>query len=228
MFKLDPAKPLEDEALEKIAESGTDLLIVGGSDGVTLDNVLHLLARIRRYSVDVALEVSTFDSVTPGFDYYFIPTVLNSPNTRWITGQHVEALEAYGHFIDQAPLITEGYCIMNTNCKAAQVTEVTTVPTKDEAVAYAQLAEHIFHLPYFYLEYSGTYGDVEIVREVSEALHETKVIYGGGITNAQQAKEMARYADVIVVGNSLYTNLNEALRTVKAVRQVKKEERSYE
>ena len=46
-FKLDPAKPVTDDQLELLAESGTDGIIVGGSDGVTLDNVLDLLVRIR-------------------------------------------------------------------------------------------------------------------------------------------------------------------------------------
>lgn len=52
--------------------------MVGGSDDVTEDGVLDLLARVRRYSVPVILEVSTIESVTPGYDYFFIPTVLNS------------------------------------------------------------------------------------------------------------------------------------------------------
>ena len=75
-------------------------LLLAGSDGVTLDNVLDLLVRIRRYSVPVALEVSTVDSVTPGFDYYFIPTVLNSTKVEWINGIHHAALREYGHMMD--------------------------------------------------------------------------------------------------------------------------------
>ena len=77
-FKLDPAKNITDEALERIAKSGTDGIIVGGTDGITLDNVLDILIRMRRYSVPLALEISTVESVIPGFDYYFIPTVLCS------------------------------------------------------------------------------------------------------------------------------------------------------
>ena len=50
-FKLDPEKTVTDDQLELLAESGTDGIIVGGTDGVTLDNVLDLLVRIRRYSV---------------------------------------------------------------------------------------------------------------------------------------------------------------------------------
>ncbi|WP_308457629.1 geranylgeranylglyceryl/heptaprenylglyceryl phosphate synthase, partial [Lysinibacillus sphaericus] len=84
VFKLDPAKDISDEALEKICESGTDVILVGGTDGVTLDGVLDLLVRVRRFEVPIALEISTIDAVTPGYDYYFIPTVLNSDDPKWI------------------------------------------------------------------------------------------------------------------------------------------------
>ena len=57
--------------LEKICESGTDAVIVGGTDGVTLENVLDLMARIRRYTVPCVLEVSSIETVTPGFDLIF-------------------------------------------------------------------------------------------------------------------------------------------------------------
>ena len=42
VFKLDPNKGISDEKLEKICESGTDAVMVGGTDGVTLENVLDL------------------------------------------------------------------------------------------------------------------------------------------------------------------------------------------
>lgn len=59
IFKLDPNKPIDDESLEKICESGTDAVIVGGTDDVTLDQVLDLLARIRRYQVTCILKYPT-------------------------------------------------------------------------------------------------------------------------------------------------------------------------
>ncbi|RKJ69916.1 geranylgeranylglyceryl/heptaprenylglyceryl phosphate synthase, partial [Butyricicoccus sp. 1XD8-22] len=58
IFKIDPAKEITDEALEKLCESGTDLILVGGTDGVTIDNVIDKLVRVRRFSVPVALEIS--------------------------------------------------------------------------------------------------------------------------------------------------------------------------
>src|SRR4051812_31531079 len=95
-FKLDPNKGISDEALEQVCESGTDAVIVGGTDGVTLENVLDLMARIRRYTVPCILEVSSIDTVTPGFDLYFIPTVLNSSDPDWMMNLHHKAVKEYG------------------------------------------------------------------------------------------------------------------------------------
>ncbi|MFF2797672.1 heptaprenylglyceryl phosphate synthase [Lysinibacillus xylanilyticus] len=218
VFKLDPAKDISDEALEKICESGTDVIIVGGTDGVTLDGVLDLLVRVRRFEVPIALEISAIDSVTPGYDYYFIPTVLNSDDPKWIKNLHHEAIKEYGDIMVWDELVAEGYCILNPDCKVAEVTNAKTDLSIDDVVAYARLAENFFRLPVFYVEYSGTYGDIEVVSAVKNELKNTRLFYGGGITSAQQAADMAKYADTVVVGNIIYEDLKAALATVKAVK----------
>jgi putative glycerol-1-phosphate prenyltransferase len=218
VFKLDPNKSITDEALEKICESGTDAIIVGGTDGVTLENVLDLMARIRRYTVPCILEISSIETVTPGFDLYFIPTVLNSRNPKWITGLHQEAVKEYGEIMNWDEILVQGYCILNKDCKAAKLTEARTDLLKEDVLAYALLAERMFHLPIFYIEYSGTYGDPDIVSGIKDQLEKTVLFYGGGITNRKQASEMAALADVIVVGNIIYDDLEEALQTVAVVK----------
>lgn len=218
IFKLDPAKTIAADALEKVCESGTDAIIIGGSDGVTLDNVIDLLMRIRRYAVPVALEVSTMESITPGFDYYFIPSVLNSTDTKWVKDLHHAATKEFGELMNWDEIIPEGYCIINPDCKAAKLTNAKHPETNDDIIAYAQMVEHLFKFPIFYMEYSGMYGDVEVVKKVKSGLENTKLYYGGGIKTEAQAREMAAYADTIIVGNQVYENLSEALRTVNAVK----------
>lgn len=218
VFKLDPAKEISDEALEKICESGTDVILVGGTDGVTLDGVLDLLVRVRRFEVPIALEISTIESVTPGYDYYFIPTVLNSDDPKWIKNLHHEAIKEYGDIMVWEELVAEGYCILNPNCKVAEVTGAKTELSIDDVVAYARMAENFFKLPVFYVEYSGMYGDIELIRAVKNELKNTKLFYGGGITSTKQAEDMAKYADTVVVGNIIYEDLKAALATVKAVK----------
>jgi putative glycerol-1-phosphate prenyltransferase len=218
VFKLDPDKEISDENLEIICESGTDAIIVGGSDNVTMDNVLNLMSRIRRYLVPCVLEVSEIESIIPGFDLYFIPSVMNSMNTKWVMGLHHEAVKEYGEIMSWDELIVEGYCILNGDCKAAKLTEANTELSADDVMAYARMAEKMFHMPIFYLEYSGTYGDVNVVQAASSVLSSTKLFYGGGIETPEQAAEMAEYADVVVVGNVIYDDFQSALKTVKAVK----------
>ncbi|WP_050613886.1 heptaprenylglyceryl phosphate synthase [Bacillus testis] len=218
VFKLDPNKEITDEQLEQICESGTDAVIIGGTDGVTLDNVLDLMQRTRRYSVPCALEVSSIETVTPGFDLYFIPSVLNSRDPKWIVQLHQQAVKEYGEIMDWSEIHVEGYCIMNGECKAAELTNANVDLTADDVAAYAQMAERLFSMPIFYLEYSGAYGNPDVVKQVKHGLEKTTFFYGGGISTVAQAKEMAQYADVIVVGNIVYEDFGQALKTVEAVK----------
>ncbi|RSL33885.1 heptaprenylglyceryl phosphate synthase [Salibacterium salarium] len=225
-FKLDPAKDIDDDTLEKICDSGTDVIIIGGSDDVTLDNTLSLLSRVRRFSVACALEISTLESITPGFDYFLIPTVLNAGDSRWITGMHQQALKEYGTMMNWEEIITEGYCVLNEDAKVASLTDADTSFDVEDVKASALLSDRLFHLPVFYLEYSGTYGDPEIVKAAADTLDNARLFYGGGIRNAEQAAEMGEIADTVVVGNIVYDDLKAALSTVKAVKNSGKDKRN--
>ncbi|PAV28037.1 geranylgeranylglyceryl/heptaprenylglyceryl phosphate synthase [Virgibacillus profundi] len=217
IFKLDPAKEISDEDLEKICESGTDAVIVGGTDDITLDGVLDLLSRIRRYTVPCILEISSMEAITPGFDYYFIPMVMNSKEKKWMMDIQHQAIKQYVDMMEYSEIFFEGYCILNEDAKAFTHTN-SYLPDTDDTIAYAYMAEKVFHLPIFYMEYSGTYGDPELVNKVKSELDNTLLFYGGGIENNFQAREMKEHADVIIVGNSIYSDIKKALKTVKAIK----------
>nr|WP_255639650.1 heptaprenylglyceryl phosphate synthase [Aquibacillus saliphilus] len=217
VFKLDPDKEISEEELEQICESGTDAVIVGGTDNVTLDGVLQLLSRIRRFTVPCILEVSNLEAITPGFDFYFIPTVLNSKNKKWIMDIQHQAVKEFGSVIDWNELFVESYCIMNEQAKAFQYTDCY-LPNNEDVIAYAQMAEKMFKSPIFYLEYSGTYGDPSLAEQVKRNLSTTLLFYGGGIRSKEQAEEMGKYADVVVVGDVIYDDLKNGLKTVQAVK----------
>ncbi|NWO12491.1 MULTISPECIES: heptaprenylglyceryl phosphate synthase [Virgibacillus] len=218
IFKLDPAKEITDEDLEKICESGTDAIIVGGTDNITLDSVLDLLSRIRRYTVPCILEISSMDAITPGFDYYYIPMVLNSKEKKWMMDMQHQAIKDYVDMMEFSEIFFEGYCILNEDAKAFTYTN-SYLPDEEDVIAYAYMVDKVFHLPIFYLEYSGRYGDPALVAKVKAQLQHATLFYGGGIETAAQAKEMKQNADVIVVGNSIYTNMKQALQTVSAVKE---------
>jgi putative glycerol-1-phosphate prenyltransferase len=217
-FKLDPDKSIDDEALEAICESGTDGIIVGGTYGVTFDNTLELMSRIRRYAVPAVLEISSLDAVVPGFDSYLIPLVINAGDPEWIFSPHVSGLKAYGSYIHWDDILTEGYLIANPDAGVAQLTKARSIENAAEAKAYAQVATKICRLPIVYMEYSGAYGDPEIVRACRAGAEGAHLFYGGGIRTPEQAAEMAAIADTVVVGNVIYDDWKAALSTVQAVK----------
>jgi putative glycerol-1-phosphate prenyltransferase len=214
VFKLDPDRNISDEHLDKLCMSGTDGILVGGSTGVTFDNTVDLLARIRQYEVPCVLEVSNREAIVPGFDLFLIPVVLNAGDSQWIVGHHHEALREYGAVLNWDEILTEGYVILNEEATAAKLTRAKTdIDTKD-VIAYARMADKLFHMPIVYLEYSGAFGDMELVQRTRNVLEHARLFYGGGIDSLDKAKQAAQAADTIVVGNIIYSDLEQALRTV--------------
>lgn len=214
VFKLDPDRDISDEALDLICQSGTDAIMVGGSTGVTFDNTVDLMARIRQYELPCVLEISNQEAIVPGFDLFFIPVVLNAEDPNWIVGQHHEALKEYGSLLNWDEIVAEGYVILNGEAAAAKLTKArVNLDTKDVA-AYARMADKLFNMSIVYLEYSGTFGDMELVRRTRQVLENARLFYGGGIDSLAKAQQAAEVADTIVVGNIIYSDLEQALQTV--------------
>ncbi|OXM86302.1 heptaprenylglyceryl phosphate synthase [Paenibacillus rigui] len=221
VFKLDPDKELSDEWLERICLSGTDAIIVGGSTGVTFDNTVDLMSRIRRYEVPCVLEISDQDAIAPGFDLFFIPMVLNARDPQWIVGNHQKALREYGAILDWNQVMTEGYVILNGESTAAKMTQADTALDIKDVEAYARMADRLLHCPILYIEYSGAFGDMALVKRMRDLLHQARIFYGGGIDSPDKARQAAEAAHTVVVGNAVYEQPEQALATVQAVRDVR-------
>ena len=215
IFKLDPAKSISDDDLDAVCMSQTDAIMIGGTDDVTEDNVIQLMSRVRRYPLPIVFEISNIESVMPGFYFYFVPTVLNSTDVKYHNGVLLEALKSFGHVIDFEEVVFEGYVVMNPESKVAQVTQAETNLTDEDIEAYAQMINEMYKLPVMYLEYSGAYGEVEKVKTAANMLSDTQLFYGGGISNQEEAEEMASIADTIIVGDIVYKDIQNALKTVK-------------
>jgi phosphoglycerol geranylgeranyltransferase len=215
---LDPAREISDKDLEIVATSGTDMILIGGTQDVTRERVASLIKRLNPYDVAKVQEPSSPDNVvTQGVDYFFIPSVMNSRDPRWIVGLHMEWIKQWRAVLGELPwekIVGEAYIVLNLNSAVARATKANTQLSTNEVVAYAKCAERYLHFPIIYIEYSGTYGDPRLVEEVRRSLTEAHLFYGGGIDSRDRAREMAKHA-TIIVGNILYKDMEGYLETLR-------------
>lgn len=203
--KLDPDKVLPPAALEVLGEGGIDAVIVGGTQGINFSNTEKLVRAVRGsgYTGPLVQEISAEDAVVPGVDAHFIPVVLNAGDVRWITGAHINAIRRYGSAIQWNKVLTEGYLVCNGDSAVGRLTGAGEVGAV-EAAAYTVLAEEVYRLPLLYIEYSGRFGDLDLVRAVSGARKKIHLVYGGGIKTSRQLQLVAPLVDTVVIGNIFY------------------------
>jgi putative glycerol-1-phosphate prenyltransferase len=220
VFKLDPNRLLTDAALQQICTAGSDALLIGGTDGITYHNTATLLKRVRAYELFCVQEISDIAAVVPGFDGYLIPAVLNTHEAKWFLGAHHEALKRYGDMMPWDDLLLTAYVSCNPAAKVSKLTKAQTALDIHDMMAYAQLADRLYHIPLFYLEYSGVFGDVAMLQAARRGLQNAKLFYGGGLSERAQVQQMAAIADTVVVGNLIYEDVTRAMESVNWVKEL--------
>jgi phosphoglycerol geranylgeranyltransferase len=203
--KLDPDKQLKAGDIEAIAASGTDALMLSGTLNVTQENLSALLKEVKTYNLPLVMEPAGPEAVlTQGIDYVFVPSVLNTTDIQWLVGKHRAWVQMQKGKIPWEFVIPEAYIVLNPNSSVGKVTKAVCDLKAEEVAAYTAVADHYFHFPIVYLEYSGTFGNPDIVKAASLAVDDSILYYGGGINSAEKAAIMGKYADTIVVGNAVY------------------------
>lgn len=156
--KVDPAKPLPDD-LSILAE--TDLIMIGGSDGVTEANSLETLRKVRSQCPDIPLFQEPYHSsqISPETvataDYLAAPAVYNGDQANFVT-KHVDFFTEIGSTSDTTigsglpaigdlvasegsnavakiseKILGEGYVIQNLDSKAARTAGVEATFTPE-------------------------------------------------------------------------------------------------
>ncbi|WP_440992105.1 heptaprenylglyceryl phosphate synthase [Haloarchaeobius baliensis] len=215
--KVDPAEELPRD-LDILG--GTDLVIVGGSDGVTQENSLDVIRRIKSRFPELPVFQEPYSSshvstaTVDASDYLAVPAVYNGDRENFVT-KHVEFFTEIGTKPEEIVgsgvpvvgeliasrgreavaevsenVVGEGYVIQNLDSKAAAVSGVERTYSPDEVAGAALATESFYGFPIFYIEYSGTYGGTADVEAAAQYLDETVLLYGGGITSQRQTEEI--------------------------------------
>ncbi len=220
IVKIDPDKSLvAGETFEDVCRTGTDALEIGGTLDVTSEKMTEVIEACAKYDVPLYQEPSDPSVVVEDerVDGYMVPVVLNAGDIAWATGFHKEWVKIDD--VDWARTTTEAYVILNPDCSAARLTDADCDQSPADVAAYAEIAEQMLGQEIVYVEYSGTFGDPEVVGAAADALEEATLFYGGGIHDYDSARTMAARADTVVVGDLLHSEGVDAVReTVEGAR----------
>ncbi|CAJ35989.1 phosphoglycerol geranylgeranyltransferase [Methanocella arvoryzae] len=201
--KLDPDKKITKQDVAAIMDTDTDAIMISGTQNITKENVGNLVTMLAEYRKPKVLEPSVSAVLRDDVDFIFIPSVFNTKSSKWLVGIQKDFLR--DHPVSSWDnIVPEAYLVLNPLSAVAIVTRAQTGISPQDAAAYGRLADRLFKFPIMYLEYSGTYGNPELVRAVREKLTNTVLYYGGGIDSREKAETMAKYAHTIVVGNAIY------------------------
>lgn len=206
IVKIDPDKSLyEGDTFEDVCNTGTDAIEIGGTTGISEDKMERVVEACAEFDIPVYIEPSNINSVLHRreIDGYLVPVVFNAGDVFWTTGAHKEWARVETN-LDWSRIFTEAYVILNPDSAVANYTEADCDLELEDVVAYAEVAEHLFGQDIFYIEYSGMFGDPEIVQAAKDTIDKMSVFYGGGIHDYDQAYEMATWADTIVVGDLIH------------------------
>ncbi|TKR24834.1 phosphoglycerol geranylgeranyltransferase [Natronomonas salsuginis] len=226
IVKIDPDKTLvEGETFEDVCATGTDALEIGGTTGMTEEKMARVVEATTAYDVPVYIEPSNVGSVVhrDGLDGYFVPIVLNAGDPFWVTGAHKEWARLDSE-IDWEATFPEAYIVLNPDSSVATYTEADCNLDVDEVAAYAEVAEQMLGQRIIYIEYSGTFGDPDVVRAAADAVEDAATFYGGGVDDYESAYEMGRHADTVIVGDLVHDEGVEAVEeTVAGAKDAKSE-----
>lgn len=218
--KLDPDKQLRPGDIEAIAASGTDALMLSGTLNVTKENLSVLLKEVKAYNLPLVMEPAGPEAVLmQGIDFVFVPSVMNTTDVQWLVGKHRAWVQQQKGKIPWRYIVPEAYIVLNPNSSVGKVTKALCDLKAEDVAAYATVADHYFHFPIIYIEYSGMFGDPNVVKAASDAIDNSILYYGGGINSSEKAAQMSKYADTIVVGNAVYDQGAAVLKaTVDAIK----------
>jgi phosphoglycerol geranylgeranyltransferase len=223
IVKLDPDKTLADgETFEDVCETGTDALEIGGTLDMTQAKMQRVIDACAKYDVPLYQEPSNPAVVVDDddLDGYLVPIVLNAGDIAWATGFHKEWIRTSDVNWDRTT--TEAYIILNPEASVAELTDADCDQTPEDVAAYAEVAEQMYGQEIVYVEYSGTFGDPDVVEAAADELEEATLFYGGGIRDYESANTMAEHADTIVVGDLVHDEGCEAVReTVEGAKDAK-------
>ena len=203
---IDPDKQSAEDAAKiaiKCKKAGTDAFMIGGSTGITTENIDETAVAIKEAT---GLPVIYFPAgphaIGTKVDAMFFMSLVNSRNLDFVIRAHAKV----GPYIKKLGIetISMAYIVCEPGMKVGEVGQVDLIKKDDikSAVGYA-LGCEMMGMEFVYLE-AGSGADDPISPEMIEAVKDAisvPLIVGGGISTPEFAiSAKLAGADIIVTG----------------------------
>lgn len=225
MTLIDPARQppkVSGEIAAKACQAGTDAIMVGGSTGITQENIDATVDEVKKKcNCPVIYFPSGANAIAKKADAIYFMSMLNSKNVRNITGEHFRGAPVIKKLGIEP--ISMGYVIVEPGMKVGEVGEANLVKRGDIStlVGYA-LTTEFFGMDLLYLE-AGSGAPEPVPTNMIKAVRESvdiPIVVGGGIVTPEQAGEIAAAGADIVVTGTLVENGNFEPRLRKIIEAV--------
>ena len=207
---LDPEKQAPQKAGEvagTVTEHGSNLIMVGGSSPISKERLDQTIREIRRRTpLKIVLFPSSVGYLSPLADAVLFMSLLNSNDLDYVIRVPAKGAPIIKRMGIEP--ISMGYLIIEPGMTAGKVGKADLIKRDDtkSVVEYALYAQYN-GMKLFYIDAgSGSPEPVptEMIRAVKKEAGDIVLLIGGGISNAQIARDILEAgADAIVTGTSL-------------------------
>ncbi len=209
-----------------LENTGTDAIMVGGSTGITQENLSKTVKAIKK---KIKLPVIHFPTeagaISPHVDAIYFMSMLNSRDLNRVIGEQV----AGAPFIKKMGIepIPMGYVVVEPGMTVGEVGQADLIPRDEPEVALNfGLAAQYLGMELFYLEAGSGASDpvpLEMIKTCKENL-DIPLVVGGGIRYAEQARARVEAgADIIVTGTVLEESSNLSSRIKDLIEAIKED-----
>lgn len=222
---IDPDKVNDLDQVEKVAtelaDAGTDAFLVGGSLGVTQNDVEEVVKVLKRVGLPVILFPGSIAGIARNADAILFLSLLNSEDLYYVIGAQMSAAPIVYRLGLEA--IPTAYIIVGYGGAAGFVGRARPIPLDKPEICVAYvLAAKYMGMRFIYLEAGSGAPQPVPVTMVSAAKRVAKdrvLIVGGGIRDFDTATRIAKAgADIIVTGTVIETDIERAKEIIKRLK----------
>ena len=212
-----------DKKIKQLKQFGTDIVFVGGSTNINQKFLDTLVLKIKKASLPVILFPGDVSGVSKYADAILFMSLLNSRDPYWISGAQAAGAPIVKKF--KTETIPMAYLIIEPGMRAGKVGKADPIKRNQisRAVNYSLAAQYL-GMSLIYLEAGSGAGKpipVKLIKAEKKAT-DIPIIVGGGIRKPEQARAIAKYADIVVTGTITEENFSTIKAIIKAVKSQKK------